>query len=959
MKKNGFFLSLCILLTYILSIPVSASELDLDLTPEESRFIQEHPEITMGVDPLFVPFEFIDEDGSYKGITADYLNLISERTGLVFTVRENLTWPQAYDLALSGEVDMLPAISKTPEREEHFLFSHQYYEFKRVLVTRESDTDITSMDDLEGLTVAVQRNSSHHSYLLSQPEINLSLYDSVENALTAVANGTERAFVGNIATTNYLIRSTGLTNLRFTAFQAEEDQGLHFAVRKDWPQLVSILDKAVGSISQEERIAINNRWIGLDTHVDYSGIIRVVAMIGLLMASILGVSFYWNIKLRSEITVRKQVQEDLEKAKREAEEANEFKSSFLARMSHEIRTPLNAITGMSYLLKKTGLSPTQKTYTERITQASNNMLSIVNDILDYSKIESGKVELETVSFNLDRVIQDVVSIATYKIEEQGIGFRLSKDPQLANWYFGDSKRIEQVLLNLLNNSAKFTNSGEVSLDIKLVAKENDTCHIAFTIRDTGIGMSRDQVDNLFMPFVQGDTSINRRFGGSGLGLSIVKNLVDMMDGKIQVYSTQGEGSTFIVNLSLKVDEESESEYLKVFSARHFEDIKTLILEKSGTNMNLIESYLGSFGMECEITSSPDSAVRMLEAPDGVFSKAYDLFIVDYDSTTNDAFLFVEELRRNRSLAKMPRIIMLLPMMRDDLFDLVQERNIDIGIGKPIIPSVLLDGILDTLNIIPDESGEKISMAKTEVGMNSGCVLVVEDNTTNQMIARSLLDQVGIETITALNGQEGVEAFRANRDRIDLILMDLHMPLMNGYDAAVEIRKESGDVPIIAMTADVVLGVEEKCRESGIDGYISKPFDPDMFIEMVQTYINRGQVDVQDEETYLDTSAGIRNMGGSSDLYHKVLGQYRDENMETLSLFNDMINSEDYREAAGLMHKLKSSSATIGATRLYDLAKDLQRALEEEKVEIVERIGNEFSLVFENVMKEIDKRLKSL
>ena len=260
----------------------------------------------------------------------------------------------------------------------------------------------------------------------------------MEAAIAAVATGEEKAYIGNLATTNYLIRSHGITNLRFVAFEAEKQQSLYFAVRKDWPELVSIFNKALGTITDSEKLAINNKWIDLEADINYGPIIRILVAIGSLIAVVLAVSFFWIARLRKEIQQRKQIQLDLEKAKREAEAANEFKSSFMARMSHEIRTPLNAITGISYLLKKTEVSLTQNMYIDRIAQAANNMLSIINDILDFSKIEAGKVELENASFSMDQVIQDVVSIVSYKIDEQGIGFRLSKDL----WYLIGFRRFE-------------------------------------------------------------------------------------------------------------------------------------------------------------------------------------------------------------------------------------------------------------------------------------------------------------------------------------------------------------------------------------------------------------------------------------------------------------------------------------------------------------------------------------
>ena len=398
-----------------------------------------------------------------------------------------------------------------------------------------------------------------------------------------------------------------------------------------------------------KKIAIYNKWVELDTDIDYGPIIRILLIIGAIIAVVISVSFFWIVRLRKEIQRRKQIQIDLEKAKLEADKANEYKSSFMARMSHEIRTPLNAITGISYLLKKTEITLTQSMYIDRIIQAANSMLSIINDILDFSKIEAGKVQLEITSFSMDQVIQDVVNIVSYKINEQGIGFRLSKDPLVPNWFFGDAKRIEQVLLNVLNNAVKFTSEGEVSLEIRLVAKENNKYHISFTINDTGIGMTEEQINRLFAPFEQGDSSINRHFGGSGLGLSIVKNLVDMMGGEIKVFSTPGEGTTFIIQLSLDIDIEKEESYVKTLSGGHFKNIRTLVLEKSGANMNLIESYLGSYGMYCDLTSTEASALSMLEAADGKFAKPFDLFIIDYDTPAEGGFRFVERIRNNNKI----------------------------------------------------------------------------------------------------------------------------------------------------------------------------------------------------------------------------------------------------------------------------------------------------------------------
>lgn len=959
MKKLTAFLLIFLCLTSVMTLSCYAADDSIRWTEDEIAFIEEHPVIRLGVDPGFVPFEFIDKQGVYKGIAPDYLSLISEKTGLQFEAVKGLTWPEAYDLALAGDVDALSAVGKTAEREKHFLFSEPYYHFKRVIVTRDTDTEISGIEDLEGLTVATQRNSSHHSYLQSNPKINLSLYDSVETALTAVATGSEKAFVGNIATTNYLIRSNGLTNLRFIAFEAEKEQALHFAVRKDWPELISIINKALDTITENEKTAINKKWVDLEQDTDYGPLIRIVSIIGALVLVIMAVSFYWIILLKKEVEKRKLIQVDLEKAKQEADEANEFKSSFMARMSHEIRTPLNAIIGMAYLLKKTNLTLTQRMYVDRITQASSNMLSIINDILDFSKIEAGKVELEITSFSLDQVIQDVVNILSYKIEEQEIGFKLSKDPLIPNWFFGDPKRIEQILLNVLNNAAKFTSSGDVSLDIRLIAKENEKYHLSFSVKDTGIGMSEDQVQKLFVPFTQGDTSINRRFGGSGLGLSIVKNLVDMLGGQIQVFSTEGEGSTFIIYLSLSVDKEKEGAFLQTLSADYFKSVRTLVLDKMGASMNLIVSYLSAFGMHCELTSSPASALSMLEVADDESAKPFDLLIVDYETPLEGGFSFIESVRNNSKIVEKPKFTMLLPMTREDLFDKLNEYSIDIGIGKPIIPSILYNGILDAFGlkaIAAVQPSENMEVSPTKLH-KSHCILVVEDNKTNQLIAKSLLQQVGIESILASDGKAAIELYNQHKNKIDLILMDLHMPVMNGYEAAQEIRKISEYVPIVAMTADVILGVKEKCEQSGIFHYISKPFDPDRFLQTIKDIIIENENNKVQGIDILDQSAGLKNIGGDQEVYRQILNEYFKENQDTLDKLSLTINEKRYADAAQIIHKVKSSSGSIGAKELYEVSTKLQKALDGGKEDEIKSLIMRFSSMVRRLLEEIAELLK--
>lgn len=942
--KKLFFILFIFLISFLY-----AENTEINFSENELNFIKNHPYIKVGVDPNFLPFEYIDSKGEYNGISKDYTDIITKKTGINFIIQKDLSWPETYDLAVKGEIDILPAVSETAERDKHFLFSDPYYFVKRVIVTKDTENSVGGIEDLNGTTVAVQKNSSHHSYLLGFPKINLSLYDSVEAALTAVANGSEKSYVGNLATTNYFIKSTGLTNLKFIAFEAEKQLGLRVAVRQDWPELVTIINKVFSSVTEEEKIEINNRWIIIDTKTDYLPLIRIFLIIaGIFLVGFM-VSFYWIIFLKKEINIRRKTQAELVKAKTEAEEANNFKSKFMARMSHEIRTPLNAVTGIAYLLKKTDLTITQKMYTDRITQASTSMLTIINDILDISKIESGKIEIENISFDIDQVIQDVVNIISYKIEEQNINFKLFKDSSIPNWFIGDAKRIEQILLNLLNNAAKFTPAGEVSFETRLIAREKNIYHISFIVKDTGIGIPEENLKKLFLPFSQADVSISRRFGGTGLGLSIVKSLTEMMKGEINVYSTEGEGSTFIINLPLEIDSESEKAYKEKLSSDLFKDIKVLVLEKTGANINLIENYLRVFGMECELTTSQSGAISLLETSNGKFSKPFDLILIDYDTPEGGGFKFIDIIKFNPKIVKKPKTIMLLPTTREDLFDRLDENGVDIGIGKPIIPSILFNAVLEIFKIKAVNNTKKpYTLEENNFSDKKYTALIVEDNKTNQMIEKSILKQIGINSIAAGNGKEGIRLFRENQSKIDLILMDLHMPVMNGYEASSEIRKISGNVPIIAMTADVILGVKEKCEINGISHYISKPFDPDHFIKTVK--------DILSGKSILDVKSGINNMGGNEELYKEVINEYYNENKNLVNILNSQISDKNYKSASEIIHKIKSSSGSIGAKKIYDIAVIFQKALDNESNDI-KIIYDEFAEYFRNLISDIENYLK--
>lgn len=950
----------------LMPVRALASPADIGLTQAEKDFIRQNPSIRLGVDPTFIPYEFIDFNGEYKGIAADYIDLICQKTGLTMTAAKGLSWSEAYEKAVERELDVLPCVSKTEEREQYFLFSDSYYTFQRVIFVDASNRTIKSFEDLTGKRVAVQVNSSHHGFLKTYDTLELSLYTTVEEALQAVSAGTETAFVGNLSTSSYLAKSLGITNLKYITIQTEKPQALYFAVRNDWPELVSIINKALKSIGKEDRNTINNKWIDIEQNADYSGIIRTVVIAGAIIALITAVSFFWIVRLRREIAIRKKTQEALKVAKEEAEQANQIKSSFLARMSHEIRTPLSAIMGMAYLMKKTEPTVTQGIYLDKLTQAARNMLDIINDILDFSKIESGKVELEKVSFDLDAVLKRVINIISVKVEEKGIDFAMEKAPDMPVFFIGDPVRIEQILLNLVNNAVKFTEKGGVSLSVQPDGKEGNLYQIAFSIRDTGIGMHKEQVDRLFIPFDQGDSSISRRFGGTGLGLSIVKSFTDLMGGKIEVHSVLHEGSTFIIRLPLEADESKSQIGIKKMAADCFCNIHALVLDESESVRSSLSNCFHSFGITASYASSQEDAMHLLRKASET-NVPYNLLVIDYMTPKSGGIAFIARLKELSLIEPAAKCMLMIPMTREDLFDDIEAAGIEFGITKPIIPSILYNGIIEIFKITPPKPIKAAPKQEALVSPHPYHILLVEDNKTNQFIAKTIMEQAGFKVSKADNGEEGYTFFLENRPGVDLILMDLHMPVMDGYTATGLIRKIDPNISIVAMTADAISGVEEKCKQHGINRYVSKPFEPDQFITTILDILKArdeakkeslpGET-MKNDVQVLDAADGLKRIGGSDEVYRLILQEYYDENHATASTLQEMLQKGSHDEAVQVVHKLKSSSGNIGAKALFEAASELQTALKARDEANIAKWHHAFQSLMGRLLCEIENYLKA-
>lgn len=920
---------------------------NLDLTNEEIEFINSNASIKAGIDPAFIPYEFIDEKGILSGIGPDYLKIVERKSGLKFEIMYGLNWQETYQKAIDGEILVLPTVSKTSEREEYFNFSDSYYEFTRVIVVSQSNKTIKDFDDLKNLTVAVQENSSHHSFLMNYPDINLILYKTADSAISQVAAGNEIAFLASLATVSHIITTKGYSNLRLIAYESLGKTGIHYAVNKDQTVLLSIINKALKSISIEEKNSIHQKWITYEVETPISPWINILIIIILLILIVFIVSLFWNLRLRKEIEKKKIIQFKLENA-------NNVKQQFLARMSHELRTPIHAIRGMSYLLRNSGLDIKQNMYSERISQASSVMLNIVDDILDYSKFTSGKVEFEQESFNLDDVITKVIGIIALKISEKGIKFVYKQDTTIANSLIGDQHRLEQILINLLNNAVKFCNDTSVKFEIENLMTDNNIQELKFTISDTGIGMTEQQVQSLFTPFIQADSSISRRFGGTGLGLSIVKELVIMMGGSISVKSELDVGTSFIVTLKFTIDikkEEDLQEKILKIKKQHY---KALIIGDGILENKILIDYLRAVNIDVHLISGIDFVETNI-----LNKENFNIIIIDYE-TIRFVYAKIKNIVKQLIMENNEvRTMLIVPLIYQEVYDDLEKSLIHCGITKPVIPSLLYETINDlwsgknNIPLIKD-----VSQLRTDIKV---AILVVDDNFSNQIIANTILRNAGYNVFVAGDGETAINLAEKYHDVIKIVLMDIHMPIMDGYETTKEIKKLGYDFEIIAMTADIIPGVISKCKEHGMNYYLSKPFEPEKLVSLINQINSEYFESITKDNNSIDYILGLKYMGGDKMLYKKVLEQFYEENNNNISIAKDFLHNKRYNEVNDLIHKMKSGTGSIGATTLFNICNNFQEALKSEKIVDIKKIADIFYLELEIVLKSINKltNLKSL
>ncbi len=659
-----------------------------------------------------------------------------------------------------------------------------------------------------------------------------------------------------------------------------------------------------------------------------------------------------------DITDRQRAEQELRRAKELAEESTALKSNFLANMSHEIRTPMNAIIGMSHLALKSGLSPRQHDYVSKIQQAGQHLLGVINDILDFSKIEAGKLVVERQPFLLDRMLESVSDVVGYKAGAKGLELVCDVAADVPPNLVGDALRLGQILINFANNAIKFTESGEISIAVRLLASAGQQVRLRFEVRDTGIGLTEEQMGRLFQSFQQADTSTTRRYGGTGLGLAICKSLAELMGGEVGVESRFGKGSTFWVAVPL----ERGAPARVLLPPPDLRGSRVLVVDDNHTAATVLSDMLQAMGFEVEQAHSGLEALDRLRESMAQH-RPFGLLLLDWHMPVMDGVELAGHIR-SLGMAKVPQMLMVTAYGREDVMRAARAQGIETVLIKPVNASVLFDTLMQPMEHSTATARRTVSAApaadELPLEIRGAQVLLVEDNELNQMVAMELLLDAGFAVDVAENGQIAID--RIERKHYDAVLMDMQMPVMDGETATRALRGNPryAQLPIIAMTANAMEADRQRCFAAGMNDHVAKPIEPAALWAALGRWIRpraglgavasrAGVLPGRTGEDAalqplarkpeapspavplpslagLDTGLGLQRALGKPGLYTELLRRFAEGQAPVMAELQQALAANNLGVAERLAHTLRSVAANIGAPQVSECAQALEHAL---------------------------------